>query len=83
MAKLSCSYCLVLMLVLSGKFIFFPFPSIKKLEGKRCQKTIDEKMACDPVDCRLSCYSGFNGVGKCFDDRKVPGPSNCGCLYNC
>ncbi|XP_010438313.1 PREDICTED: defensin-like protein 159 [Camelina sativa] len=77
MAKLSCSYFLVLMLVFSGSLI------VERAEGKQCHLTIDKETPCNLVDCRLSCYSGYNGVGKCFDDRKVKGPSNCGCLYNC
>ncbi|CAN8273481.1 unnamed protein product [Cochlearia groenlandica] len=78
MAKLSsCSYLLVIMLVFSACLM------VEKVEGKRCHITIEKWTACDPVDCRLSCYTGYNGVGKCFDDPKVRGPSNCGCLYNC
>ncbi|CAH8274956.1 unnamed protein product [Arabidopsis lyrata] len=77
MAKLSCSYFLVLMLVCSA------FLMVECDEGKRCHTTIDQANFCDLVDCRLSCFSGYNGVGKCFDDPKVPGSSNCGCLYNC
>ncbi|KAG7622233.1 S locus-related glycoprotein 1 binding pollen coat protein [Arabidopsis suecica] len=77
MAKLSCSYFLVLILVLSA------FLMVERAEGKRCHLTIDKATACSLSDCRLSCYSGYNGVGKCFDDPKVAGPSNCGCIYNC
>ncbi|VYS64309.1 unnamed protein product [Arabidopsis thaliana] len=77
MAKLSCSYFLVLMLVFSALLM------VECDEGKRCHTTIDKGNFCDLVDCRLSCFSGYNGVGKCFDDPKVPGRSNCGCLYNC
>ncbi|KFK29485.1 hypothetical protein AALP_AA7G140300 [Arabis alpina] len=75
MAKLP--YLLVLMVVFSA------FLMVERAEGKRCHLTIDPKTPCVLVDCRLSCYTGYNGVGKCFDDPKVPGPSNCGCLYNC
>ncbi|ESQ54307.1 hypothetical protein EUTSA_v10027145mg [Eutrema salsugineum] len=77
MAKLSCSYFLVLMLVFSACLM------VEIAEGKRCHITIDKAMACDLVYCRNSCYTGYNGVGKCFDDPKVPGRDNCGCLYNC
>ncbi|XP_010447869.1 PREDICTED: defensin-like protein 159 [Camelina sativa] len=77
MAKLSCSYFLVLMLVLSA------FLMVERAEGKLCHVTIVKEMPCDIVDCRLSCFNGYNGVGKCFDDPKVGGTQNCGCLYNC
>ncbi|KAG7545747.1 S locus-related glycoprotein 1 binding pollen coat protein [Arabidopsis suecica] len=77
MAKLLCSCFLVLMLVFSA------FLMVERVEGKRCRLTIDKGNPCYLSDCRLSCYSGYNGVGKCFDDPKVPGPSNCDCLYNC
>ncbi|CAH2061295.1 unnamed protein product [Thlaspi arvense] len=40
-----------------------------------CARTIDEAVSCDLVDCRLSCYTGYNGVAKCFDDPDVPGPA--------
>ncbi|CAN6880205.1 unnamed protein product, partial [Brassica oleracea var. botrytis] len=46
---------------------------------KRCQKTIDAAIFCQISNCRTHCYSQQNGVGKCFDDPKVPGISNCGC----
>ncbi|CAG7884648.1 unnamed protein product [Brassica rapa] len=45
---------------------------------KRCQKMIDAANFCQISNCRLHCYSQQNGVGKCFDDPKVPGKSNCG-----
>ncbi|XP_010438314.1 PREDICTED: defensin-like protein 159 [Camelina sativa] len=77
MAKLSCSYFLVLMLVLSV------FLMVARAEDKRCHLTIKKETPCDLVDCRLSCFSYYNGVGKCFDDPKVGGPQNCGCLFNC
>ncbi|ESQ29061.1 hypothetical protein EUTSA_v10023924mg [Eutrema salsugineum] len=77
MAKLSCSYVLVLMLVFSAFFMF------ERAEGKLCYMTIDKGNSCDPVMCRLLCFTYHNGVGKCFDDPKVPGPANCGCLFNC
>ncbi|XP_010449547.1 PREDICTED: defensin-like protein 159 [Camelina sativa] len=79
MARLSCSYFLVLMLV----FSFSVFLIVERAEGKRCHWTIDKEMPCDPVDCRLSCFTGYNGVGKCFDDPNVRGRYNCGCLFNC
>ncbi|XP_010511684.1 PREDICTED: defensin-like protein 159 [Camelina sativa] len=77
MTKLSCSYFLVLMLVLSA------FLMVERAEGERCHMTIDKETPCDLVDCRLSCYTGYNGVGKCFDDPEVEVPQNCGCLFNC
>ncbi|VVB11158.1 unnamed protein product [Arabis nemorensis] len=75
MAKLS--YLLVLM------FVFSAFSMVQRTDAKRCQITIEPTAGCILSDCRLSCYSGYNGVGKCFDDPKVPGRDNCGCLYNC
>ncbi|EFH43673.1 low-molecular-weight cysteine-rich 27 [Arabidopsis lyrata subsp. lyrata] len=77
MAKLSFSYFLVLMLVLSA------FLMVERVEGKQCRLIIYKATACSLSDCRLSCYTGYNGVGECFDDPNVPGPDNCGCLYNC
>ncbi|XP_023635259.1 defensin-like protein 159 [Capsella rubella] len=77
MAKLSFSYLLVVMIVLSAILM------VERAEGKRCRLTIDKSIPCDLVDCRLSCYAGYNGVGKCFDDPKVHGRHNCGCLFNC
>ncbi|KAL0891212.1 hypothetical protein Bca101_015195 [Brassica carinata] len=50
---------------------------------KRCHKTIDAANFCQISNCRLHCFSQLNGVGKCFDDPKVPLKSNCGCTYNC
>lgn len=63
--------------------IFIAFLLVESVEGERCHLTIDRGNHCNPVDCRLSCYTGYNGVGTCFDDPKVHGPTNCGCLYNC
>ncbi|CAH2077602.1 unnamed protein product [Thlaspi arvense] len=60
-----------------------PSLMVERAEGKRCHITIDQKMFCDLVYCRQSCFSGYNGVGKCFDDPKVAGSANCGCTYNC
>lgn len=47
-----------------------------------CKKVIPPDF-CVLSDCRRDCYALYNGVGKCVDDRKTPGPSNCGCIYNC
>ncbi|CAH2077601.1 unnamed protein product [Thlaspi arvense] len=77
MAKLSCSYFLVLMLVFSACLM------VERTEGKRCHITVDQQMFCESSYCMQTCYSGYNGVGKCFDDPKVAGSSNCGCTYNC
>jgi len=56
---------------------------VEKVEGEECRLTIDKATPCHLSDCRLSCYTGYNGVGECFDDPNVPGPDNCGCRYNC
>ncbi|VYS64310.1 unnamed protein product [Arabidopsis thaliana] len=77
MAKLSCSYFLVFMLVFSAILM------VERVEGEECRLTIDKATPCHLSDCRLSCYTGYNGVGECFDDPNVPGPDNCGCRYNC
>ncbi|CAH2065955.1 unnamed protein product [Thlaspi arvense] len=77
MAKLSCSYFLVLMLVFSACLI------VESAEGKLCHITVDKRMFCEEVHCRQSCFSGYNGIGTCFDDPKVAGSLNCGCSYNC
>ncbi|ESQ54308.1 hypothetical protein EUTSA_v10026870mg [Eutrema salsugineum] len=77
MAKLSCSHFLVLMLVFSACLM------VEIAEGKLCRLTIDKGTPCNLVDCRFSCYTEYNGVGKCLDDPKVPGRDNCGCVYNC
>lgn len=65
-------------------FIFVAFSVIENGVGqKRCQKTIDAPNFCELSDCRTHCLAQLNGVGKCFDDPKTPGKSNCGCTYNC
>lgn len=52
-------------------------------DGDQCTIIIDPKVPCDLVDCRLSCYSGYNGVGKCLELKKAPGQPFCVCTYNC
>ncbi|KAG2241620.1 hypothetical protein Bca4012_015347 [Brassica carinata] len=66
-------------------FVFrYTFKPMKIGVGqKRCHKTIDAANFCQISNCRLHCFSQLNGVGKCFDDPKVPLKSNCGCTYNC
>lgn len=64
-------------------FTFVAFLMVERTEGKQCHTTIDQSNYCETSDCRVKCYAYYNGVGTCFDDPKVPGPSNCDCLYNC
>ncbi|CAH8272700.1 unnamed protein product [Arabidopsis lyrata] len=73
MAKISCSYFLILMLVLSV---------VEKVKGdKRCTLIIDLS-PCYPDDCRLNCYAERNGVGECIAS-KVGSTPNCVCTYDC
>ncbi|XP_024005722.1 putative defensin-like protein 158 isoform X2 [Eutrema salsugineum] len=74
MAKFSCSYFLIIMLV---------FSVVQRAKGQQCTIIIDQKNPCDLVDCRLNCYEGYNGVGKCIKDTKVGGDPSCVCTYNC
>ncbi|XP_020876527.1 defensin-like protein 155 isoform X1 [Arabidopsis lyrata subsp. lyrata] len=76
MAKISCSYFLILMLVLSV------FSVVEKVKGdKRCTLIIDLS-PCYPDDCRLNCYAERNGVGECIAS-KVGSTPNCVCTYDC
>ncbi|CAN8273484.1 unnamed protein product [Cochlearia groenlandica] len=81
MAKLSCTYFLILMLVFAGNFIF-PNTIHKKDEGQ-CIIIIGPTTYCVETDCIESCYSGYNGVGKCIRDTKIGGDPRCVCVYNC
>ncbi|KAG7567879.1 S locus-related glycoprotein 1 binding pollen coat protein [Arabidopsis thaliana x Arabidopsis arenosa] len=80
MAKISCSHFFILMLV------FSVFSVVEKAKGyqtdKYCTIILDPKTPCDLVDCRLNCYSGYNGVGKCIASKAGRTP-NCVCTYNC
>ncbi|KAL0698415.1 hypothetical protein Bca4012_054537 [Brassica carinata] len=77
MAKLSCSYFLVLMIV------FSMCSMVERAEGKLCEITIDKERYCLLPDCVVDCQALYNGIAHCVDDPKVPGPSNCQCKYNC
>ncbi|CAF1710550.1 hypothetical protein Bca4012_007242 [Brassica carinata] len=77
MAKLSCSYFLVLMIVFSMCLM------VERAEGKLCEITIDKERYCPLSSCVEDCYALYNGVAHCLDDPNVPGPSNCRCTYNC
>ncbi|CAL9227302.1 unnamed protein product [Arabidopsis halleri] len=77
MAKISCSYFFILMLVLST------FVLVEKVKGdERCTIIIHPGSPCDPPDCRLYCFAEYNGVGECIASK--PGrTANCMCTYNC
>ncbi|CAL9233437.1 unnamed protein product [Arabidopsis halleri] len=78
MAKISCSYFFVLMLVVSI------FSVVEKAKGDgRCTLTIDPKApSCDIIECRLSCITEYNGVAECIAS-KIGRPPNCVCTYDC
>ncbi|CAH2034148.1 unnamed protein product [Thlaspi arvense] len=74
MAKLSCFYFFILMLV---------FSVVPKAKGF-CYETTDPKDHCnndDGVKCRLNCYEEYNGVGHCIKTKL--GRDTCLCTYNC
>ncbi|XP_056848806.1 defensin-like protein 159 [Raphanus sativus] len=90
MAKLSCSYFLVLMIVFSVCLM------VEKTEGKElikkettdagkvCVTTIKEGLDCIKFFCDHDCAAQHKGgLGYCEDDPKVPGPLNCRCAYPC
>ncbi|KAL9286155.1 Defensin-like protein 155 [Arabidopsis thaliana] len=76
MAKISCSYLLILMLALSVLSV------VEKAKGdKRCSIIIDLS-PCYPIECRLSCIAERNGDGECVVS-KVGSTPNCLCTYDC
>ncbi|CAN6986536.1 hypothetical protein F2Q70_00013025 [Brassica cretica] len=78
MAKLSCSYFLVLVIIILA------FLMVERTEGKLCQITINKEQTCIISFCIQDCYALYNGVGHCLDDPKIPGHNlNCRCKYNC
>ncbi|CAF1711952.1 hypothetical protein HID58_057278 [Brassica napus] len=79
MAKLSCSYFLVLMIV------FSVYLMVEKTEGKKiCQTTINKGVDCIRFVCRKDCArQHIGGLAYCFNDPEVPGPLNCRCTYYC
>ncbi|KAF8053433.1 hypothetical protein N665_1415s0010 [Sinapis alba] len=78
MAKLSCSYFLVLLITFSVCLM------VKTTEGKICEITIDKEVDCIRFFCGEDCDALHNGgLGYCLDDPKVPGSLNCRCRYNC
>ncbi|KAG2319463.1 hypothetical protein Bca4012_054296 [Brassica carinata] len=78
MAKLSCSYFLVLMIVFSVCLM------VEETEGKVCEITIREGTDCIRSFCSQDCAAQHKGgLGYCVDDPKVPGPLNCRCTYDC
>ncbi|KAF2583045.1 hypothetical protein F2Q68_00006622 [Brassica cretica] len=78
MAKLSCSYFLVLMIVFSVCLM------VEKTEGKVCEITLKVGTDCIRFFCAQDCAGQYyGGLGYCFDDPKVPGPLNCRCRYDC
>ncbi|EOA18117.1 hypothetical protein CARUB_v10006578mg [Capsella rubella] len=75
MAKISCSYFLLVLILV--------FSVVEEAKGKLCTIIINPKTPyCDLVDCRLSCYDGYNGVGKCLKPKFGKDPK-CFCTYNC
>ncbi|XP_056860333.1 putative defensin-like protein 160 [Raphanus sativus] len=84
MAKLLCSYFFIFMFVFSGNLILFTVAQeTKENPNKLCTMIIDEHNYCQSSDCGLSCYSGYNGVGKCLKNSKAGGKLSCFCTYNC
>ncbi|CAH8364322.1 unnamed protein product [Eruca vesicaria subsp. sativa] len=78
MAKLSCSYFLVLMIVFSACLM------VERAEGKLCETTINKEQTCILSSCIQDCYALYNAVAHCLDDPKIPGHAlNCVCKYNC
>ncbi|RID78278.1 hypothetical protein BRARA_A01122 [Brassica rapa] len=78
MAKLSCSYLLVLMIVFSVCLM------VEKTEGKVCAVTIIEGKDCKRSFCSRDCAMQHKGgLGFCIDDPEVPGLLNCRCVYDC
>ncbi|EFH48693.1 hypothetical protein ARALYDRAFT_911186 [Arabidopsis lyrata subsp. lyrata] len=75
MTKISCSYFLILMLVLLG------FSIVESKGDRRCTLIID-LAPCHHVHCRLNCYAERNGVGECIAS-KVGSTPNCVCTYDC
>ncbi|CAH8388323.1 unnamed protein product [Eruca vesicaria subsp. sativa] len=74
MAKLSCYYLLVLIIVFS----------VVKAEGKLCEITLIRGIDCIRLSCAKECAERYKGgLGYCSDDPKVPGPLNCDCVYPC
>ncbi|AEE85612.1 Defensin-like protein 156 [Arabidopsis thaliana] len=77
MAKISCSYFLVLMLV------FSVFSLVEKTKGKRhCSTIILPESPCVPQDCVEYCFEEYNGGGTCIAS-KTGRTTNCMCTYNC
>ncbi|KAL9300261.1 putative defensin-like protein 154 [Arabidopsis thaliana] len=78
MAKISYSYFLVLMLVVSV------FSVVEKAKGDgSCTIIIDPKApSCDIIQCRLSCITDYNGLAECIAS-KIGSPPNCVCTYDC
>ncbi|CAN6985770.1 hypothetical protein IGI04_000764 [Brassica rapa subsp. trilocularis] len=78
MAKLSCSYFFLFM------FVFSVFAVAQETKGDQlCTMIIDGQSYCEITDCRLACYTGYNGVGKCLTNSKAGGKLSCFCTYNC
>ncbi|KAF8053431.1 hypothetical protein N665_1415s0008 [Sinapis alba] len=77
MAKLSCSYFLLLVIVFSVCLM------VKETEGMLCEITIDQEQDCQRFFCTQDCAMQYNGIGECLDDPNVFGPRNCRCKYNC
>ncbi|CAN6819645.1 unnamed protein product [Brassica oleracea] len=77
MAKFSCSYFLLLVIVFSVCLM------VEKSEGMLCEITIDQEQDCEMFFCTQDCARHYNGVGECLDDPTVFGPRNCRCKYNC
>ncbi|XP_019087782.1 PREDICTED: putative defensin-like protein 154 isoform X1 [Camelina sativa] len=78
MAKISCSYYFLIIML-----VFSVYSAVEKAKGNLCTKIINpETPYCDLVDCRLNCYMGYNGVGKCLKTKLGRDPK-CVCTYNC